>query len=77
MPPCSHFFASTLPEGSRMIAQPTVPSRYHALDALRAAMMFLGIYLHATVAYSPVGGWPYKPAQLTTTLDFSVGLDAQ
>ena len=27
--------------------------RYHALDALRAAMMFLGIYLHAVVAYSP------------------------
>ena len=57
-----------------MIAPPAAPSRYHALDALRAAMMFLGIYLHATVAYSPVGGWPYKPAQLTTTLDFSVGL---
>ena len=33
-------------------------SRYHALDALRAAMMFLGIYLHAVVAYSPNGGWP-------------------
>ena len=49
-------------------------SRYHALDALRAAMMFLGIYLHAVVAYSPSGGWPYKPAQLTTTLDFSIGL---
>jgi len=30
--------------------------RYHALDALRAAMMFLGIYLHAVVAYSPNGG---------------------
>src|SRR5215475_3943036 len=49
-------------------------SRYHALDALRAAMMFLGIYLHAVVAYSPTGGWPYKPMQLTTTLDWSVGL---
>jgi glucans biosynthesis protein C len=49
-------------------------SRYHALDALRAAMMFLGIYLHAVVAYSPTGGWPYKPAQLTTALDSSVGL---
>src|SRR5882672_2247167 len=57
-----------------MIAQPAAASRYHALDALRAAMMFLGIYLHATVAYSPVGGWPYKPAQLTTALDSSVGL---
>ena len=57
-----------------MIAPPAVPSRYHALDALRAAMMFLGIYLHAVVAYSPTGGWPYKPAQLTTALDASVGL---
>ena len=47
-------------------------SRYHALDALRAAMMFLGIYLHAVVAYSPNGGWPFKPPQLTTTLDFSM-----
>src|SRR5882672_7747721 len=57
-----------------MIAQPAAASRYHALDALRAAMMFLGIYLHAAVAYSPIGGWPYKSAQLTTALDSSVGL---
>ena len=57
-----------------MIAPTAAPSRYHALDALRAAMMFLGIYLHAVVAYSPTGGWPYKPAQLTTALDASVGL---
>jgi glucan biosynthesis protein C len=55
-------------------AQPAAPSRYHALDALRAAMMFLGIYLHAVVAYSPVGGWPLKLPPLTTTLDWSVGL---
>jgi glucan biosynthesis protein C len=52
--------------------QSTAASRYHALDALRAAMMFLGIYLHAVVAYSPNGGWPFKPPQLTTTLDFSM-----
>jgi len=38
-----------------MIAQPAVPSRYHVLDALRAAMMFFGIHHHAVVAYSPVG----------------------
>jgi hypothetical protein len=30
-----------------------VGSRYHALDALRAAMMFLDIYLHAAAAYTP------------------------
>jgi glucans biosynthesis protein C len=48
--------------------------RYHALDSLRAAMMFLGIYLHAVVAYSPNGGWPYKQVVLTTTLDWSTGV---
>ena len=47
-------------------------SRYHALDALRAAMMFLGIFLHAAVAYSPIGGWPIKPPQLTTVFDYSI-----
>jgi glucan biosynthesis protein C len=52
--------------------QPAAASRYHALDSLRAAMMFLGIYLHAVVAYSPNGGWPFKPPQLTTTLDYSM-----
>ncbi len=64
-------FASTSPESSRIV-QPAAASRYHALDALRAAMMFLGIYLHAVVAYSPNGGWPFKPPQLTTTLDLSM-----
>ncbi len=47
-------------------------SRYHALDALRAAMMFLGIYLHAAVAYAPIGAWLFKPPQLTSTLDYSI-----
>ena len=28
-----------------------------ALDSLRAAMMFLGIYLHAAAACSPKSGW--------------------
>jgi glucans biosynthesis protein C len=54
------------------MVQPIAASRYHALDALRAAMMFLGIYLHAVVAYSPNGGWLFKPPQLTTTLDLSM-----
>jgi glucan biosynthesis protein C len=57
-----------------MIAPPATASRYHALDALRAAMMFLGIYLHAVVAYSPNGGWPYKQAELTRALDWSISL---
>jgi glucan biosynthesis protein C len=55
------------------MAVPAAPaSRYHALDALRAAMMFLGIYLHAVVAYSPIGGWVWKQPQLTSTLDYSI-----
>jgi glucan biosynthesis protein C len=48
--------------------------RYHALDALRAAMMFLGIYLHAVVAYSPSGGWAWRQPELTTTLDWSLSI---
>jgi glucans biosynthesis protein C len=48
--------------------------RYHALDALRAAMMFLGIYLHAVVAYSPNGGWPWKQAEQTRLLDWSLSI---
>ena len=48
--------------------------RYHALDALRAAMMFLGIYLHAAVAYSSEGGWPWRQQELTHSLDWSMSL---
>jgi len=48
--------------------------RYHALAALRAAMMFLGIYLHAVVAYSPNGGWPWRQTELTRTLDWSIAV---
>ena len=48
--------------------------RYHALDALRAAMMFLGIYLHAVVAYSPNGGWLWKQAEQTRLLDWSISI---
>jgi glucans biosynthesis protein C len=55
------------------MSSPTaVASRYHALDALRATMMFLGIYLHAAVAYSPIGGWVWKQPPLTSTLDYSI-----
>src|SRR4030095_8833269 len=70
MLPWSRSFARTSSEGSRVM-QPTAASRYHALDALASAMMFRGIYLHAVVAYSPNGGWPFKQPQLTTTLDYS------
>jgi surface polysaccharide O-acyltransferase-like enzyme len=46
--------------------------RYHALDSVRAVMMLLGIYLHAVVAYAPIGGWPYKQLELTNDLNFTV-----
>jgi peptidoglycan/LPS O-acetylase OafA/YrhL len=57
-----------------MSSQADTTERFHALDALRAAMMFLGIYLHAVVAYSPNGGWPWRQAELTRTLDWSISV---
>jgi glucan biosynthesis protein C len=57
---------------SSAIDAPETTMRYHALDSLRAAMMFLGIYLHAVDAYSPNGGWPWKQTELTRTLDWSM-----
>jgi peptidoglycan/LPS O-acetylase OafA/YrhL len=48
--------------------------RYHALDALRAAMMFFGIYLHAVAAYTPEAGWPWKQAEQTRTLLWSISV---
>src|SRR5260370_20618051 len=53
---------------------PGTVTRFHALDALRAAMMFLGIYLHAVVAYSPNGGWPWRQAEQTRLLDWSLSI---
>jgi peptidoglycan/LPS O-acetylase OafA/YrhL len=50
------------------------PSRYHSLDALRGAMMLLGIYLHATAAYSRYGNWPWKDGSTTGLFDVSLGL---
>ena len=48
--------------------------RYHALDALRAAMMFLGIYLHAVAAYTPEAGWTWKQEELTRSLLWSISV---
>jgi glucan biosynthesis protein C len=56
-----------------MTQQPAT-TRFHALDSLRAAMMFLGIYLHAAVAYSPNGGWAWRQAELTHQLDWSMSV---
>ena len=57
-----------------MSSPASTTERFHALDALRAAMMFLGIYLHAVVAYSPNGGWPWRQPELTRTLDWSISV---
>lgn len=41
--------------------------RYHALDALRAVMMLLGLVLHTAINYLPAipasAGWPYQDTQ--------------
>jgi len=41
------------------LASAQTGARYHGLDALRAAMMLLGIYLHVVVGYTGDGRWPY------------------
>ena len=49
--------------------------RYHSLDALRAAMMLLGIVLHSAASYmaGPLGAaWPYKDAQTNGLFDLVV-----
>jgi peptidoglycan/LPS O-acetylase OafA/YrhL len=53
---------------------PIRPLRYHCLDALRGTMMLLGIYLHAAVAYSRHGSWPWKEGSTTAVFDLSLGL---
>src|SRR5437870_6095748 len=50
------------------------PARYHSLDALRGVMVLLGIYLHAAVAYSEYGNWPWKDGSTTGLFDVSLGL---
>jgi glucan biosynthesis protein C len=49
--------------------------RYHALDALRASMMLLGLVLHSAVSYvvAPLGdAWRYKDANTSTLFDLVV-----
>lgn len=45
-------------------------ARYHGLDALRASMMMLGVYLHAVCAYATMDHiWWYKDAQTSVAWD--------
>ena len=49
--------------------------RYHALDALRASMMLLGLVLHSSASYvvAPLHeAWPYKDAATSTMFDLAV-----
>ena len=49
--------------------------RYHALDALRATMMLLGLVLHSAVSYtaSPLGAaWPYHDPHTSPWFDLIV-----
>lgn len=55
-----------------MEAPATIPGRLHALDALRAAMMLLGVWLHGSSAYVtlPVHDfWPYQDRATTALLN--------
>ncbi len=57
------------------MTNPAAP-RYHAFDGLRAAMMLLGIVLHASVSYVvtvlPDNAWGYKDASTSMAADFLV-----
>ena len=56
------------------MTSPTL-TRQHSLDALRAAMMLLGLVLHAAVSYtvSPFGAaWPYKDPRTSELFDWVV-----
>jgi glucans biosynthesis protein C len=48
--------------------------RFHSLDALRASMMLLGVWLHTVVGYSAEGGWPYKDPNPTSVFDWTLGV---
>ena len=52
-----------------MIVSQPVAARYHALDSLRASMMFLGIVLHAMVGYAYESPWLIRPLQRTWWFD--------
>jgi hypothetical protein len=50
---------------------PASAGRYHALDALRGAAMFLGILLHAAIPYTkfPLPFWPVQDGERSSIFD--------
>ena len=63
---------STGSAGTGAGAPPT--TRYHALDALRATMMLLGIYLHVVVGYTGDGRWPYIDPHPAHGINITLGV---
>jgi surface polysaccharide O-acyltransferase-like enzyme len=53
---------------------PPAANRYHALDGLRATMMFLGIYLHVVVGYTGDGRWPYIDPHPAHGINITLGI---
>jgi glucan biosynthesis protein C len=55
--------------------QPEAFRRFHSLDAVRAAMMLLGLVIHSATSYTvtPLGAaWPFSDAQQSTIFDIVV-----
>jgi glucan biosynthesis protein C len=55
-----------------LLARGGATGRLHALDTARAAMMLLGLVLHAAASYitTPLGdAWPYRDAHTSAVLD--------
>lgn len=61
------------------MSDPTMNSRYHGLDLLRAAMMLLGIVVHVSISYlvrvdgAPPIPWPYADSDQTHVAAILVG----
>ena len=56
----------------RRETSPRGPTRYHALDSLRAAMMLMGILLHAGLSYTHMPRssiWPFKDPHASVLCD--------
>ncbi len=60
--------------GRTSVGTAQVDTRYHALDALRAAMMLLGIYLHVVVGYTGDGHWPYIDPHPAHGINLTLGV---
>jgi glucans biosynthesis protein C len=62
------------PEQDTMTISPS--NRDHALDALRGAMMLLGVVIHTIIAYTstPVSFWPVNDAARTSAADIGIVL---